>query len=652
MRRHDHRLWGLAVLVGILLLSASAAAQEGGGIEILDHHPILRPALPWRVRFRLRDPAPRDRELVVQIALYDAQQIVALHDLDIDDPAELNQTITAYLIPPWELSPQPMTVDISIQGRGWEQNARREVPTYPNLLAQAQQAITDLRTKGTDEPLPWLWAEEIGAISPQPPRLATIERIHQLTKRLQAWPMESDTLRQFTTKALRCRVDGSIQPYRALPGGSHEDPVALVMAETHYVGKHRWRSSAAPWLQTAQEAGCAVVEWYPAGDADWRGMATQRVLSHWQDVLAQQGWQDRPQVVVGIGRGANAALSVARRHPFAIRAVLLIEPRLGPGQEFWPQLEMVPIAVLGSGNEAFERLRRDHAQARDLWLRLDTDPGRRPDPDNLEAWQWLRLRTRDPNPAPPWRFHVDRPGDYGPIRVHALKNWRQAGHLTITAGDDHLQVQADNLLGLQWQGSAPPALMAGQALSTTAPARSRGPSKTLGLATGPLNAFMQDPFTVIIGRGDSAAAARDNRQLARAFLEDWRDHAHGLPPWHDEDDLSDGLPDQGHLVLIGNPLSHRLLGRLLDETRSSLPLTWDALHLHHHDLRLRRGRGVGLALAWPHPRDPSRLLIILDGVPVWTRQQAPLLDLTMDLRLKDGTGRHHDTVFDGRWTGR
>jgi hypothetical protein len=158
-----------------------------------------------------------------------------------------------------------------------------------------------------------------------------------------------------------------------------------------------------------------------------------------------------------------------------------------------------------------------------------------------------------------------------------------------------------------------------------APAPPPVPSKALGQATGPLAAYAEAPFAVVVGTGEHAAARADNQELANAFVGAWAAHAHGLPPrWTDADFRERDHPGR-HLVLIGTPLSNRVLAELAERLKDRglpLPLSWTL-----REVALRQGEGGRawhraerrpVALCWPHPAFDGRLLVILDGGPAWT----------------------------------
>ncbi|GDY13809.1 hypothetical protein LBMAG53_26870 [Planctomycetota bacterium] len=130
------------------------------------------------------------------------------------------------------------------------------------------------------------------------------------------------------------------------------------------------------------------------------------------------------------------------------------------------------------------------------------------------------------------------------------------------------------------------------------------------------------PFTVVIGTGESLAAAADARALAERFAEAWLAYSGARPRL-----VEDSAPETawvGNLVLIGTTRSNRVLAGLAVQCSRSqrpLPVEWDH--------RERRSQAMGrvvvehrslirpFALAWPFPDRPGRLLVILDGAPAW-----------------------------------
>jgi hypothetical protein len=127
--------------------------------------------------------------------------------------------------------------------------------------------------------------------------------------------------------------------------------------------------------------------------------------------------------------------------------------------------------------------------------------------------------------------------------------------------------------------------------------------------TGDLSAYADAPFTLVVGTAEHAAAAADNAMLAGIFRRDWTLYAGAAPR-----EVPDTAPlPAGNLVLVGNPRSHRGLGRLVADGLN-LPLAWDPRMVTLGDTRLHRS--LRPAIAWSGRHD-GRTILVLDGSPAW-----------------------------------
>jgi hypothetical protein len=140
-------------------------------------------------------------------------------------------------------------------------------------------------------------------------------------------------------------------------------------------------------------------------------------------------------------------------------------------------------------------------------------------------------------------------------------------------------------------------------------------------------AFADRPFTIVVGTGESDFARERNRILADAFARAYAAHAQTVPPR--QDDAADPPADR-NLVLIGNPRSNRVLGRLAGRLAAlgrPLPLAWDHRSVRGEGIAALRSAARSVVLAVPHPDASDRLLVILDGTPPGFPPGPPLADL-------------------------
>jgi hypothetical protein len=373
-----------------------------------------------------------------------------------------------------------------------------------------------------------------------------------------------------------------------------------------------WPGPAASWLVAARHSGVAVVEVYPAGDRAWNGLGLHRArLAREAACAAWPPLAGLPAVLVGIGQGATGAVALAERDPLAWRGLALVAPRL-----------LLPLL----SNEPLQR-----------WLDLHR-AGRRPEhlgglplicagplPDGLASWRGqveqagstLVANLPGPEEAAFWRILATNaatrqngpsrwvalePGRYGTTTVVAMEQWGRPGIMDAA----HQEGIADSLT----TDEASPRIRSG---------------KRWRAATGPLAAYADRPFVVVVGTGEHAAALAANQELAQRFVDAWKMHAHGWPPVLRDSEFASRAWPNHNLVLIGNTRSNRVLAHLIDAER--LPVRWDGRAVQCAGISILRSTKPAVALCWPHPADDGRLLVILDGSPVWSDDGLPLAGL-------------------------
>jgi hypothetical protein len=274
-----------------------------------------------------------------------------------------------------------------------------------------------------------------------------------------------------------------------------------------------------------------------------------------------------PLFLVGSGYGATGALVLASLPPPNLRAVLLISPRLGLA----PQ---APVPVI----------------AADVALRCDVGDSGDPTPDPSSASPLMMTADQ----AAFWA--LPEPGFTQPFA-------------SLTATPAH--AVAENRFD---------------------PTGDPPPEPDAALANpfdhGPLTSYANGPFVIVVGTGESVAAAADAETLARSFVTAWAHHAHGLPPVIRDRDYRHRDWRGHHLVLIGNPLSNAVIKDLADDLE--LPVTWDfrteIVKIPGKTLAVLRSEHRPLALAVPSPRHDGTSILILDGAPSWPEDphQSPL----------------------------
>ncbi|MCX8040750.1 MAG: hypothetical protein N3B15_09310 [Planctomycetota bacterium] len=118
-----------------------------------------------------------------------------------------------------------------------------------------------------------------------------------------------------------------------------------------------------------------------------------------------------------------------------------------------------------------------------------------------------------------------------------------------------------------------------------------------------------EPFALVVGSAEHRAAVAANRRLAEGLRAAYAAHAHAIIELHDDRGDPAELSAR-HLVLLGNPRSHRWLRAW----RLALPWVWDHRQAQHRDgRRFLRSEQPLLILRARAP--DGRPLWILDGAP-------------------------------------
>lgn len=624
----------------LLLVIASASTAESWSVVIANADPVVRHGLIWRCRITGDIPLSRFdlNAYVAQVSLSQNGTTLASQEFPLTRLGQLMGGIDVVLVP--TMPPQAddtveLAVTVSDRSHRDLQHVTRALPTPIGLQRGLERRQRMLAERKDTHPLPALWLEQAGELMLGGTTLATCRQLVTIGEQLDRWLAgEQQTS---TWRALRDPIDDSVQPYRLhLPNeGAISTLVVLVTDATTPLHKSAWPPVDDAWIAAAREAGCAVVEVYPAGDTEWRGIARSRI---WTTIAAAQAAEPRlatlPLALVGNGIAAVGALAVAEDQPLRLRSLGMIAPRLplsaslpAEPRQRWHALHnpgerpahLLGLTVVIDGGDADA-----HA-----WVQRLTLAGRPPmteagSASQVEFWRALTLAT----PTPTQReWQVLAPAVFGNLRVEEVADWgiaaslmqERAGALrTFGIGRLRISVRGDGV------GGKEATTVDGRPYRAPDAAVAK-PRKALGQALGPLSGYATAPFTVVMGTGESAAAQADNRALAQAFAVAWASHAQGRVRIVADTGLSEeSLPGQ-HLVLIGNTRSNLLLALLAAKT--TLPVRWDSRSVSVGDQSFLRAQRRSVALAWPHPAYDGRLMVILDGRAAWRANGLPLAGL-------------------------
>lgn len=616
-----------------LVLSILSLALTAAELRLHQHDPLVRPGTAFALSVT-RDPGPASPgERVLTIALLDGDHPVAAERIHLATAYQLDRPLRCFVAIPADLRATDLQCELRLEGgAGAPAELAFELPTWLGVMQRLATMSRRLGTAGSDHPLPTLWLEQAQLAARAGGDLATIARIIDRCDRIEAWLAgERDHAPQpgeRVESALRCAVDTSVQPLRiSLPPGEIRAVVECLIEPEREARKDAWTTLPEAWYQAAAEHGLALVEWYPAGDRNWSGIAATRHRLAADAVLTRHGLEQAPRILLGRGSGALAALRAAARRPHRYAALALIDPTSPPPSPnadlphelaTWfdarrsivtaaGALGNMAVATSGPMPPAWAAIRRGEV---DRAARVET----------AELWQWLAAIAGLPPRAAlargRWRAPV--PGRYGPLEILALERWGETASVELEAG----YLTGAGIAAWRWLGPGPEPAVSGEAPPLGAPVPG-DQTRVLGHALGPVDGYAEGPFAVVIGRSGDLASNERNRLLAQAFLDDWVEHAQGAPPWcFDDQDPAVRFPAH-HLICIGSTRSNRVVAGVAD----GLPLRWDVRGLTVGQRRYRDGEHLAVAVCRPRPGHEDRLLVVLDGAPGWSRGDGlPLRD--------------------------
>jgi len=652
----------------LLLLCAAIAGAETLRIDSCD--PVARPGLPLHLQVTGRSEQPWRLPRVLQVRLLHDEQVLAATRIALPGAGHLAAGADLWLIPPRRLPAGELRCEARLLRHDQVTAAATEqIVSWTGLLERV--AEVDAALQGNTEPLPQLWLEQAALLASRPPTQRDTEILRELLEHSQAW---RDGRRDWrvasgasAVRAMRCPADGSVQPYRVHRPDAAAKAVALVLRGPQTApDKVRWPALGNALRDAARRRGLALVEYYPAGDRDHRGIALRRCAESWRRLLARHELDGLPLVLIALEHAAPGALLLAADMPEQLRALLLADPLISPA----PQ---VPAALEPSQRQ-WLRARSDVQAYRttlhDLPLAI---AGSVPAQSEAALAQWRATRFTAPwhDQATTWLLAqsqmdlavahdetlVLEPGRYGPLRVLAMQDWAKPGRLLPRA--DGTAIDSEGVALLAWLGDGARPELHGAAWAEAG--ELARPAKVAGQARGPLASYADGPFAVVIGADEHLQAMENNRLLGQRFLDDWVAHAHGAPPWCYDRDYAEHADDWSdrNLVLIGNPRSNAVLGDMVGQGLE-LPISWDHRSVSVAGQQVLRSSAFGLALCWPHPAQDGRLLVILDGRAVWRRDGSLPLSGLPDLHLQtvhsagteDAEGAavpQHSELFDQHW---
>ena len=340
------------MLAGLIVLCALAAEP---GLDIKPLGPA-RPGCVLRVTLRLRDAPPGPLELTAD--LLDGSTLLATAAVSL--PGGDGQAIVVLTPAGTGSGRLRLRATATWAGPGHQPrtlSAETAVATHSAALADIVSLVARLRAGGRNDPLPWLWAEQVAELCTGGASAASLGEVAALGARLAAWLADPQPPGPGASEqALRDPVDGSVQPYRLhLPAGSGPFPLLVLLpAAEPGLGKARWPSPDARLVEAALAAGCAVIVCYPAGDRAWDGAARRRIALTVAAAAAQASLDPSRGACVGSADATGLPYTLHRSPttPDAAWAQSILGPRLPspPGHTGWAD---APFAVVvGSAEHA------------------------------------------------------------------------------------------------------------------------------------------------------------------------------------------------------------------------------------------------------------------------------------------------------------
>ena len=558
--------------------------QRGNPLSLASCDELLQPPLLFRCTV-VRAMAPGDfvrGPCTLDATLFIDGATVATVHLDLDHLGQLATGADLVFAPQPPPAGSPgmnsrLEIAVTDAGRHVNEHFTRDLG-LPTTEARLLMAVgRELQERQERDPLPWLWFEQgrelaLNGMGGDGRALARIDG--DLTNWIfgkrppPCGPFAgwpaAPGLPRSGESAWRDPRDGSVQPVR------WHRPAGALTAVALWCGDPGGPPTKSDWPgPPAAQMDAALAAGVAVVEIYPAGDRKWNgiALARARDLLPLVNPGKLPQMLVGSGYGATGAMELATLPPPNLRAVLLIAPRLG----LPPQ---APVPVI----------------AADVDLRCDCGDGGDP--------------TADPSSTGAQMMTADQAGFWA---VPGPGFTRIFASLTATPAHAVSENRFDPT------GDPPPE-----------------PDAALAnpFDHGPLTTYAKGPFVIVVGTGESAAAAADAETLAKSFVTAWAHHAHGLPPVIRDTDYRRRDWRGHHLILIGNPLSNAILADLIDDLK--LPVTWDfrteIVKIPGKTLAVLRSEHRPVAIAIPSPRRDGTSILILDGAPSWPEDphQSPL----------------------------
>lgn len=604
------------LLTLLVLLAACPAAET---LRIASCDPLLRPGLLFRCQVAGAVDSPGS--LLVVCELRDRAQVLRQSRIRCQAPAAWQAGVVFHLIAPDPLPPRDLQLRLEL----WQEDqllseTTRPVPTVDLWRRRLETHLASLRAAPTQrDALRDLWLEQALTFAQEPLRLDQARHWAQVLDALDQPGVQLPPEQTLPLDAFHAASDGSAQPMLLLqPAQARAEAPLIVHLDTppRAVDKTSWasyqearsRERLAPLLAR----GAAVLACYPAGDTAWQDLARWRVPQALAAARQRHPWCRRPAVLVASGRAAAAGIALTTADPSAWQALILDRPRAlqsdPPPQALpaqhgaWWQLLHDPLAGLPQGGSLpilviDERLPDQLAAA----------PGLRWYEDFQDAvWAQIQAPHKLPTRCD---FLAALPGSCGDLQILAATRWGEPIRISTRWEPPQLHITASNARHFAWPHGDELIVNSTPQAASAPPAGEKSSTTLSGLA----REYATDAFVAVIGTGEHAAARARNEANAAHFRAAWIAHAQGAPRLLSDQEYDPAALPLHHLVCFGNPRSHRVLAALFPD-EDDLPLRLSARDVILPDGSHWLRASTTWVLSRPHPQDPTRLVLIVDGV--------------------------------------
>ncbi|MHC4884541.1 MAG: carboxylesterase family protein [Planctomycetota bacterium] len=468
------------------------------------------------------------------------------------------------------------------------------------------------------------------------------------------------------------RVDGSVQPYELyVPQRATDGPLPLVVLLHGYVPSYRrtdWMEIDPSMCRALEEAGMALLLPFGRSNTDFLNVGERDVLDALEEVKRRYPIDEERTFLAGYSMGGSGAWTLLTHYPGLFAAARVWSGRTD--YYYWHDLNRTELpgyirfAIDGDNpiDQAEDLLgtpiRVDHPLDDSLVKTGHTTAMAK----RLRALGHKHLTVVQPQEGGHWSFSTPlrRAETYRWFHQHRrdtsverltvaafnpyygrnrwLRLWRvqrfgRRSLLTVSIGKGGtVQVEGGEnvaafalarkaLTGLSakkalrlpvgWSVVSSPTELKDWVLVQRDGVESRRIVKHGALA-GPVKASMQEGFLLVLGTLGSEEEKLLNRRNLDRFVDEWFRFAKGEARVKQDHELTTEDLARYHVICFGAPSTHGFLQAVEGEVPFTLKR--DVYGVGEERVPRRQGEALGFVGCYPNPKNPSRLLVILDGL--------------------------------------